>query len=106
MSPAERRQKILEVLCARRHDTCGNLAKEFQVSERTILRDVAALMCSYPIETSCGRYGGGVKISEGVYPQRKTLDSKQTDLLKRLRTQLDGEDLLILNSILFQFAPY
>lgn len=105
MGPAERRQRILEVLCARRHDTCSNLAREFQVSERTILRDVAALMCSYPIETICGRYGGGIKVVEGMYPRYKSLDSKQIALLKKLRVQLAGEDLAVLNSILTQFAP-
>ena len=32
MNPWERRQKILEVLCLRRHDTYINLAHEFNVS--------------------------------------------------------------------------
>ena len=32
MNPWERRQKILEVLCLRRHETTGNLAHEFNVS--------------------------------------------------------------------------
>ena len=53
MSPSERRQQLLETLCRRRHDTYGNLAREFNVSERTICRDVAVLMCSYPVETVC-----------------------------------------------------
>lgn len=106
MSPTERRQKILEVLCLRRQETCANLAKEFQVSQRTILRDVEAFMCSYPIVTVCGRYGGGIKIEDGFYLQHKKLDSKQTDLLIRLGQKLTGEDLLVLNSILFQFSPY
>ena len=51
MSPSERRQKLIEVLCCRRHDTYYNLAFEFNVSTRTICRDIAALMCSYPLET-------------------------------------------------------
>ena len=59
-SPSERRQELLEVLCRRRHDTYDNLAFEFNVSRRTIRRDIAILMCSYPIETSRG-YGGGVR---------------------------------------------
>lgn len=110
MSPSERRQQLLEVLCLRRHDTYGNLAQEFNVSKRTICRDVAVLMCSYPIETVCGRFGGGVRVLEGYYcyqksSTRKALTSKQTLLLRRLREQLDGDDLNTINSILVQFAP-
>ena len=40
MNPWERRQKLLEVLCLRRHDTTGNLAHEFRVSRETIRRDI------------------------------------------------------------------
>ena len=65
MPPTERRQKLLELLCIRRHDTCDNLAHEFHVSSATIRRDIAVLTCSYPIETVCGRYGGGVRIADG-----------------------------------------
>ena len=110
MSPAERRQELLEVLYRRRHDTCDNLANEFNVSERTIRRDIAVLMCSHPIETVCGGHGGGVKVLDGFYlnyhnSARKTLTSKQLALLRKLSGQLDGEDLDTLNSILLQFAP-
>lgn len=110
MSPSERRQELLEVLCQRRHDTYDNLAQEFNVSKRTICRDVAVLMCSYPIETVCGRFGGGVRVMEGYYRNQKSsihkaLTSKQTVLLRKLRNQLVGDDLETINSILVQFAP-
>ena len=104
MSPAERRLRLLRVLCLRRHDTYDNLAHEFNVCKRTIRYDVAALMCSYPIETVCGRYGGGVKVSDNYHPYRKSLSSEQVNLLVRLGAQLDGDDLDTLNSILFQLA--
>lgn len=67
MSPTERRQELLEVLCRRRHDTCENLAHEFDVSEQTIRRDIAVLTCSYPVETVFGGHGGGVRIKDGFY---------------------------------------
>lgn len=105
MSQAERRLRLLHVLCLRRHDTYDNLAHEFNVCKRTIRYDVAALMCAYPIETACGRYGGGVKVSDDYHPYRKSLTQKQVNLLVRLSAQLDGEDLDTLNSILFQLAP-
>lgn len=109
MSPSERRQKILEVLCARRHDTCENLAREFNVCQRTIRYDIEELMCTYPIETVCGRYGGGIKIADGFYLghspyQSKTLNQEQTALLNRLKDSLSGNDRRILTSILNDFA--
>ena len=109
MSAAERRQRLLEVLCLRRQDTYDNLAREFNVCKRTIRYDVAALMCSYPIETVSGRYGG-VRVASwyhlGYKPSdRITLNPKQTTLLRRLRDQLVGDDRDTINSILVQFAP-
>lgn len=43
MTANERHKRILERLCVRRHDTRENLAVEFDVSERTIERDVLTL---------------------------------------------------------------
>ncbi len=105
MSYAERREAILEVLCIRRHDTYRNLAFEFQVSRETIRQDIAVLMCSYPIETVRGRYGGGIKIADGFYLYRKKLTARQAALLVKLSAQLTGDDLATIDSILRQFAP-
>ena len=105
MSPSERRQELLEVLCHRRHDTYDNLAHEFNVSKMTIRRDITALTCSYPIETVRGRYGGGVRVKTDYLPYRKTLNAKQVRLLIRLSAQLDGDDLATISSIIFQLAP-
>lgn len=110
MSLAERRQELLEVLCRRRHDTYDNLARDFNVSKMTIRRDIAALMCSYPIETVHGGRHGCVKVMDGYYLRHqnrdhKTLDKKQMALLRKLSGQLSGDDLDTLNSIIVQFAP-
>jgi len=104
MSAAERRQELLELLCRRRQDTYANLAHEFDVSKETIRHDISVLMCSYPIETIRGRYGG-VKVAEGYYLYHMTLTPKQAALLKKLSVQLDGDDLETLNGILLRFAP-
>ncbi len=106
MSASERRKKLLEALCLRRYDTFDNLAREFNVSKRTIRYDVAELMRSYPeIETVRG-YGGGIKVSDGFYLYRssKKLTPEQCRVLKKLSAQLEGKDRDTLVSILDKFA--
>ncbi|EOC99345.1 HTH domain-containing protein [Caldisalinibacter kiritimatiensis] len=104
MGPNERRMEIIEVLCKRRQDTMANLAFEFGVSTRTIRNDIDILSLSYPIETIRGRYGGGVKVADGYYLNRKYLKPEQQELLERLRASLSGNDLAVINSILKDFA--
>ena len=110
MSPTERRQELLEVLCRRRHDTYDNLARDFNVSKMTIRRDVAVLMCSHPIETVHGGRHGCVRVMDGFYLNRhgqgrKCLTPKQISLLRKLSGQLESDDLDTINSILVQFTP-
>ena len=83
MNPWERRQKILEVLCLRRHDTYRNLAHEFNVSTGTIRRDIVVLTCSYPIETVQGGHGG-VRVAEWFHLDRRMLNAEEIALLRRL----------------------
>lgn len=56
MTPSERREAILRVLCQRRQDKIDNLAEEFGVSVRTIKNDIEELTLAHPIETVRGRY--------------------------------------------------
>ena len=87
MGAAERRREIMRALCRRRHETVKNLSFEFGVSERTILRDIEALSITEPIYTQCGRYDGGVYVTEGYKMDRMYMtDSELTVLNKLLRT--------------------
>lgn len=104
MDAVERRQQILELLCQRRKDTMQNLAAELGVSERTIRRDVEILTRSYPLETVCGRYGGGVRLADWYHLDRQRMSPKQTALLRRLAADLRGEDLEVMEQILLKFA--
>ena len=103
MNPWERRQKILEVLCLRRHDTYRNLAHEFNVSTGTIRRDIVVLTCSYPIETVQGGHGG-VRVAEWFHLDRRALNSAEITFLRRLGESLDGPDLEMLNRIIAIFS--
>lgn len=104
MTPSERRDAIIDVLCKRRQDTVANLAHEFDVSVRTIKYDIEELTLAHPIETIRGRYGGGVRIADGYYAGRKYLKPNQKDLLIKLSDKLSGDDLTIMKSILRDFA--
>lgn len=104
MNPWERRHKILEVLCQRRHDTCTNLAFEFGVSVGTIRRDIRELTCSYPIETVQGGHYGGVKVAEWFHLDRRTLNADELQLLNRLARLLHGRDLEVMNRLITQFS--
>ena len=103
LNPWERRQKILEVLCLRRHDTYGNLAHEFNVSTGTIRRDIVVLTCSYPIETVQGGHGG-VRVAEWFHLDRRMLNAEEIALLRRLEKSLDGHDREMLNQIIAVFS--
>ena len=104
MDAVERRQQILELLCQRRKDTMQNLAAELGVSERTIRRDVEILTRSYPLETVCSRYGGGVRVADWYHLDRQRMSPRQTALLRRLAADLRGEDLEVMEQILLKFA--
>lgn len=104
MTPSERREAILKVLCQRRQDTIENLAFEFGVSVRTIKYDIEELTLAHPIETVRGRYGGGVKVADGYYVGRNYLKPNQQELLKRLSETLTGDDLQTMQSIFRDFA--
>ena len=102
----ERRGAIMEVLCARRHETRGNLANEFGVSKRTIEYDVQSLSLDYPIYTTQGK-GGGIHVMEGFELKRKKgcFTDKQSSVLERLALEIGGEDGRVLESILNLFPP-
>ncbi len=104
MRPSERREKILELLCTRRHETIDNLAKEFEVAPRTIKYDIEELTLTYPIETVRGRYGGGVKVKDGYYVGRKYLKTAQKNLLLKLLPTLAKKDAEIMKTILNDFS--
>ena len=103
MNPWKRRQKILEALCLRRHETIDNLAHEFNVSCGTIRRDITILTCSYPIETVQGSHGG-IKVADWFHLDRRSLNSDEITFLRRLERQLDGSDREMLTRIITSFS--
>ncbi len=90
MGTAQRRQLLLKALRRRRHDTIRNLAVEFEVSERTIRRDIEILSLDEAIYTVPGRYAGGVYMLDGGYTAHEHFSLAQTAVLKKLLGQVRG----------------
>lgn len=112
MGTAERRTEIMRILCRRRHETISNLAEEFGVSERTILRDIETLSLTEPIYTRCGRYGGGVYVDDGYKPDRMYMRRDELEILNKLLIssenksvcELSNSEIGILQNIITQYT--
>lgn len=87
MGTAERRNAILKVLCRRRYETVGNLAAEFEVSERTIRRDIEILSYTEPIYTQSGRHAGGVYVVDGYHPDRMYMSEEEIAILQKIKDE-------------------
>ena len=112
MGAAERRMNILRVLCRRRHETIPNLACEFGVSKRTILRDIEILSATAPIYTQCGRHGGGVYVVENYTMDRMYMHESELRVLHKLEAlseegnvcNLDEQEKEVLRTIISQYT--
>lgn len=80
---------MLRLLTQRKRWTVGELAREFGVTDRTILRDVEQLSLTKPICTEPGRHGG-VWLTERL--MRPMLTIRETAALYRALTVLEAED--------------
>ena len=99
---AERRLRLIEILCRRKHETIESLAYELKVSKRTIRYDIEILSLSFPIYTTTGPYGG-VFIAGNYQLGMKYLTDTQCELLERLFEMAEGAEKEILHSILKTF---
>ena len=104
MRAHERRMAIWHSLCCRRQDTIARLAAEYDVCPRTIYYDVEILSLIYPIETVRGRYHGGIKLPDWYTPNPNIYSPAQLELLIRLQETLEGNDLIVMTSIISQFS--
>jgi len=102
-SALERRQEILEYLCQCRSTTRPILASKFNVTTKTIDRDLLVLTCSYPIFTQQGE-GGGVYVQDGYYLNKQYLNNEQQQYLESLKANSSENDLKIIESIISSFG--
>ena len=105
MKASERRQEIFEILCEDRHATMDCLANQFNVSRRTIVTDIRELSLIYPIYTVCGKYDGGVYLSENFKLGKKDyLTPEQEEVLNQLKCLASLSQQEVLQSILKKFG--
>jgi len=99
----ERRAEIMRLLTVRRRDTTPHLAQELGVSTRTILRDIEALTCDYPLITKQGN-GGYVAVEDWYHPYKQILTREQQTVLSTLMGTCDSQQALVLQQLLSEYG--
>jgi len=79
------------------------LARKFDVTDRTIRTDITILTVDYPLETVRGN-GGGVKVADWYHPNKNIFSRRQQTVLVELLYKADERQKKILCEILFQFG--
>ena len=86
MGTAERRLEILKYLCKYRHATMAHLAKMFNVSVRTIQRDILEIEATFhtPLDVRCGKYAGGIYVIGDYSFDRAYMHADELALLSKV----------------------
>ncbi len=103
MSANERRAEIIRILVTRRQESMQVLARELEVTDRTIRADILALTAEYPLETVRGN-GGGVRIADWYHPHKNILSREQISVLEQLIPQADEEQKRVLDQMLREYG--
>ena len=104
MGTAERRPKIIKQICLKRRVTMPNLADEFNVSVRTISRDIDEVSDIIPIRCQKGRYEGGVYLDKDFCPDRMYMSKEELEFLQKIKSSLCEEDKEELNTIINKYT--
>ena len=99
--------ELLYLLVERRALTAGELAERFEVSERTIYRDVDALSAAgVPVYTQRGQ-GGGIRLMDQFVLDRCLLSPREQDeVLFALRALLSTVKTLGYDRVICAFQPH
>lgn len=103
MSVMERRAEIMRIMVLRRKSTIPFLMKLFSVSEKTIRRDIRALMLEYPLESVSGN-GGGICLPEWYYPNKNLLSREEITVLEELMPKANDNQRQVLKQMLAKFG--
>ena len=91
MGTAERRLEIMKQLCRERHTTMAALSRKYDVSVRTIQRDILELTFMMPIYVKTGRYDGGVYVVDDYTMDRMYMNTAELELLTKVKDIVSGK---------------
>lgn len=83
MNTNDRRYELIKILCKRRYDKISNLANEFNVSYRTIRRDIEILSIHIPLYTQRGKFGG-IYLLDSYYPNNTYMTETEINILQKI----------------------
>ena len=91
MGAAERRLEMLKYLCKARKTNMRKLSEKFNVSVRTIHRDILELEIIFriPLEIRRGRYGGGVYVMDNYSFDRAYRYDDELNLLSKVKSMAE-----------------
>ena len=110
MKANERRFEIMKYLCRYRFATMSKLAKEFNVSVRTIQRDVSELenVFHIPIVVKQGNVGGGIYVIGNYTFDRAYMHNDEIKLLEKTKdlvgTRLSCEERNMFQNIIKNYS--
>ena len=102
MRTAERRIEIMKQLCRERHATMTALAEKYNVSVRTIQRDIFELTFLMPIDVKAGKYDGGVYVIGDYSMDRMYMTADELELLTKVNKMVKNK-LSASENALFQY---
>ena len=110
MGTAERRLEILKYLCRARKSTMPKLAELFDVSVRTIQRDILEIEATFhvPIDVRCGKYDGGVYVVGDYSFDRTYMYDEELALLSKVhrlvKDQLTEQESTLFSQIIKTYS--
>ncbi|MBR2885193.1 MAG: HTH domain-containing protein [Clostridia bacterium] len=101
----DRRIEIFLYLCRHRNAKTRDLAREFSVSRKTIIRDIMILSKYVPLYTKFGRYGGVFIMDDYRNELFLYLSKDEEQLLKMLLIErTDEKERFLLKSIINHYG--
>ncbi len=83
MTATERKLNIIKFLFSSRYATMKNIAEHFNVSVRTVQRDIDEISLFVPIYVKTGRYDGGVYVLNSGSDIFGSLNKTEKHLIKK-----------------------
>lgn len=103
LSTFARRMEIRSLIIKEPNISQTELSRHFDVSRKTINRDIIALSDYLPFSCNTGRYGG-FSLVENYRPDKVYLSREEEAVIREFAEQTNGRKQLMLKSILHKFA--